>query len=135
MEKLSGGILKIVAFCFVTLAVMLTLPRLSQVIFLSLPGPSPDFDCDDGTLEMYRQFQELGIESTPIIGNLDMDGEEYMESNHVWLMVKSGDREIAYDWGTPRFDRQHYEGYTISLEYLLHAVAEDRKGSDLLASY
>lgn len=113
----------------------MTLPRLSQVIFLSLPGPSPDFDCDDGTLEMYRQFQELGIESTPIIGNLDMDGEEYMESNHVWLMVKSGDREIAYDWGTPRFDRQHYEGYTISLEYLLHAVAEDRKGSDLLASY
>ena len=119
---------------FITLAVVVTLPRLSPVIFPVLPGPSPTFDCDDGTLDMYRHFQGLGIESTPIVGNLDMDGEEYMESNHVWLLVKSGDRDIAYDWGIPRFDRQHYEGYTISLDYLMYAVAEDKKGADLLAS-
>ena len=49
-------------------------------------------------------------------------------------MVKAGDKDIAYDWGIPRFDRQHYEGYPISLEYLMHAVEEDRKGTDLLAS-
>ncbi|HUT68649.1 MAG TPA: hypothetical protein VMW86_08910 [Dehalococcoidales bacterium] len=112
----------------------MTLPRLSPVIFPALPEPSPNFDCDDGALDMYRHFQGMGIESVPIVGNLDMDGEEYMESNHVWLLVKSGDKEIAYDWGIPRFDRQHYEGYTISLDYLLYAVAEDKKGSDLLAS-
>ena len=134
MGNFSGGIFKIVAFMFITLAVVVTLPRLSPVIFPVLPGPSPTFDCDDGTLDMYRHFQGLGIESTPIVGNLDMDGEEYMESNHVWLLVKSGDRDIAYDWGIPRFDRQHYEGYTISLDYLMYAVAEDKKGADLLAS-
>ncbi len=134
MGNFSAGIFKIVAFMFITLAVMVTLPRLSPVIFPVLPGPSPTFDCDDGTLDMYRHFQGLGIESTPIVGNLDMNGEEYMESNHVWLLVKSGDRDIAYDWGIPRFDRQHYEGYTISLDYLLYAVAEDKKSADLLAS-
>ena len=121
-------------FIFITMAVVATLPRLSPVIFPALSGPSPTFDCDDGTLDMYRHFQGLGIESTPIVGNLDMDGEEYMESNHVWLLVKSGDKDIAYDWGIPRFDRQHYEGYTISLDYLMYAVAEDKKGADLLAS-
>ena len=134
MGSFSGGIFKIVAFIFINLAVTLALPRLSPVIFPSLPEPSPTFDCDDGTLDMYRHFQGLGIESTPIVGNLDTDGEEYMESNHVWLLVKSGDKDIAYDWGIPRFDRQHYEGYTISLDYLLYAVAEDQKGTDLLAS-
>jgi hypothetical protein len=99
-----------------------------------LPEASPTFDCDDATLAMYRHFQSLGIESTPIIGNLKMDGEAYMESNHVWLLVKSGDREIAYDWGTPRFDRQHYEGYKISLDFLLSAVEQDQQGSGELAS-
>jgi len=134
MGSFSGGIFKIIAFFFITLAVVATLPRLSPVIFPALSGPSPTFDCDDGTLDMYRHFQGLGIESTPIVGNLGMDGEEYMECNHVWLLVKSGDKDIAYDWGIPRFDRQHYEGYTISLDYLMYAVAEDKKGADLLAS-
>jgi hypothetical protein len=83
---------------------------------------------------MYRHFQNLGIDSTPIVGNLDMQGEEYMDCNHVWLLVSSGDRQIAYDWGIPKFDSQHYEGYTISLDYLLYAVAQDQKGADLLAS-
>ncbi len=134
MGSFSGGIFKIIAFFFITLVVVVTLPRLSPVIFPSLQEPSPAFDCDDGTLDMYRHFDSLGIESTPIVGNLDMSGEEYMECNHVWLLVKSGDNDIAYDWGIPRFDRQHYEGYTISLDYLLFAVEEDKKGADLLAS-
>jgi hypothetical protein len=83
---------------------------------------------------MYREFERMGIKSTPIIGNLNVSGEAYMECNHVWLLVKSGDKEIAYDWGTPRFDRQHYEGYTISLDYLLYAVEQDKKGDGGLAS-
>ncbi len=120
-------------FIIVALTVMMTLPRLSHVIFPTLPGPSPDFDCDDGTLDMYRHFESLGIESKPIVGNLDVAGEEYLECDHVWLLVKSGDKEIAYDWGVPRFDRQHYEGYIISLDYLKYAVAEDKKGIDLAA--
>jgi len=133
MENFSGGIFKIVTFVFITMIIILTLPRLSPVIFPALPEPSPAFDCDDGTLRMYRHFEGLGIDSIPIVGNLDMDGEEYMECNHVWLLVESGDNDIAYDWGIPRFDRQHYEGYTISLDYLKYAVAEDKQGVDLAA--
>ena len=134
MGRYSGGILKILTFVLVTVAVMATLPRLNTVIFPSLQEPSDTYDCDDGTLAMYRHFESHGIESTPIIGNLDLDGEDYMESNHVWLLVKAGDRDIAYDWGIPRFDSQHYEGYPITLDYLIYAVEEDRKGTDLLAS-
>jgi hypothetical protein len=127
MGNFRGGILKIAAFIFASLAVLLALPHLSPVVFPHVSGPSADFDCDDSALETYRYFQDLGIDATPIVGNLDMDGEDYMACNHVWLLVRSGDREIAYDWGTPRFDRQHYEGYTISLDYLLYAVAEDKQ--------
>jgi hypothetical protein len=130
----SGGILKIMAFILASLAVLLSLPHLSPVLFPPVSDPSATYDCDDATLQMYRYFQNLGIESTPIVGNLKMDGEKYMECNHVWLLVKSGDTEIAYDWGTPRFDRQHYEGYTISLEYLLYAVNEDERGGNTVAA-
>jgi hypothetical protein len=135
MGFFSGGLYKILTFVFLSLTVVLTLPRFSPVLFPPLPGPSPAYDCDDATLAMYRYFQGLGIESIPIVGNLDMENEAYEESNHVWLLVKSGDKEIAYDWGLPRFDRQHYEGYTISLDYLLYAVGEDFKtGSSALAA-
>ena len=115
-------------------AVLVTLPRLSPILYPPLPAPSAAFDCDDGTLEMYRHFQRLGVEADPIVGNLGMDGEEYMECDHVWLMVRSGDKGIAYDWGEPQFDAQHYEGYIISLDDLLYAVAEDMKDRDILAS-
>jgi hypothetical protein len=129
-----GVFLKVLAFILAGLAVLLCLPHFSPVIFPPVSEPSATFDCDDATLEMYRYFEDRGIESTPIIGNLHMDGEEYMECNHVWLLVKFGDLEIAYDWGAPRFDRQHYEGYTISLEYLLYAVGADRRGGNTMVA-
>lgn len=128
------NITKILAFIFIILVVGLAFPRLSSIAFPSLPHSSATFDCDDSALAMYQHFQSLGIESTPIIGNLKMDGEAYMQSNHVWLLVKSGDSEIAYDWGTPRFDRQHYEGYKISLDLLLSAVEQDKLAGNTLAS-
>jgi len=74
---------------------------------------------------MYRHFQRLGVEVTPILGNLSLEGEEYLECDHVWLLVKSGEKNIAYDWGEPRFDKQHYEGYLVNFDYLLFAVADD----------
>jgi hypothetical protein len=132
MVFLSSGYYKIITFIFVALTVLLTLPRLSPVLFPPVSQPSPSYDCDDATLDMYRYFHGLGIETTPIIGNLDLKNEDYDQCNHVWLLVRSGDKEIAYDWGVPRFDRQHYEGYTISLEYLLYAVNEDKTGGDSL---
>ena len=133
MAYYHRGIIKIMMFLAACTIVVTTLPRLSPVIYPSVPVPSTEFDCDDGTLSMYRYFQQMGIESTPIIGNLNSTGEEFMESDHVWLMVKSGDNTIAYDWGEPRFDSQHYEGYAVDLDALLHAVEEDRKGTEILA--
>jgi hypothetical protein len=129
-----NNITKILIVVLMILVVALSFPRLSAIAWPDIPPASPTFDCDDATLAMYRYFEALGIESTPVIGNLKMDGEDYMESNHVWLLVKLGDREIAYDWGTPRFDRQHHEGYRISLDFLLSAVAQDKQASGELAS-
>ncbi len=129
MKTYYGGLLKIVTFVFIALTVALTMPRFSPVLFPALSEPAPLYDCDDATLAMYRHFRDLGIESTPIVGNLEIENEDYEQSNHVWLLVKSGAQAIAYDWGMPRFDRQHYEGYTISLDYLLYAVDEDKSGN------
>ena len=126
-----NGIIKIVMFLAACTIVLSVLPRTSQVFYPTLPEPSDEFDCDDSTLQMYRHFKQLGIESTPIIGNLDLSGEEFMESDHIWLMVKAGDNVIAYDWGEPRFDRQHYEGYPVELDMLLYAVEEDNKAIDI----
>jgi len=127
MRYYASGLPKIIIFFIVAFLVTITLPRFSPIIFPAMAAPSLTYDCDDGTLSMYRHFQRLGIEATPIVGNLELTGEEYKESNHVWLLVASGDNSIAYDWGQPRFDKQHYEGYTVSLEYLMYAVAEDMK--------
>ena len=125
VSTIASGILKIVIFISVVFSIITALPRLSPVLYPDVPEPGPTFDCDDGTLYMYRYFQSLGIESTPILGNLYAEGEDFLECNHVWLLVESGGKNIAYDWGEPRFDKQHYEGYVINLEYLLYAVADD----------
>jgi len=128
------GFLKIMVFLAACLFVVTALPRLSPILYPPLPSASDDIDCDDVTLYMYRHFQEMGIDTVPVIGNLAMNGEEYAESDHVWLIVRNGDKSIAYDWGEPRFDRQHYEGYSIDLDTLLHAVAEDGKDIGILSS-
>jgi hypothetical protein len=124
---------KILGACIIIIA-GLVFPRLSSLLLLPLPHASAAYDCDDATLATYRYFQSLGIRATPIIGNLKTDGETYMESNHVWLLVDYGGREIAYDWGTPRFDRQHYEGYAVGLDFLLSAVAQDQQHSGMISS-
>jgi hypothetical protein len=121
-----------VVLCIVlSSGILLGLSRLNPVAFPDVGGPNASYDCDDETLDMYRHFSSLGIETLPVVGNLGISGEDFTESDHVWLMVKSGDKLIAYDWGTPCFDRQHYEGYRISLDYLLYAVDQDKKDTDL----
>ena len=133
MGEHRASLFKLGIFTMVAVVCVL-LPRIGQVVFPMLPLPSAAFDCDDDTLMMYRHFRHLGIESVPMVGNLEMDGEAFEESDHVWLMVKAGPTNIAYDWGVPRFDPQHYEGYPISLDYLLNAVAEDGPPGEYLAA-
>ena len=125
MRYFAGGLFKVSVFIVAALSITLMLLRLSPVLFPDVPEPSPTFDCDDSPLFMYQYYQRLGVEVTPIVGNLDMAGEEYMECNHVWLLVKSGGKNIAYDWGEPQFDKQYYEGYAVDLDYLLFAIADD----------
>jgi hypothetical protein len=119
-------LIKITGICIILVA-GLAFPRITAMFLLPLPHASAVYDCDDAALATYRYFQSLGIKTTPIIGNLKTTGETYAESNHVWLLVNLGSREIAYDWGTPRFDRQHYEGYTVSPDFLENAAAQDRE--------
>jgi hypothetical protein len=127
--KLAAGIF---AFFTITAGAILGLLQLNPVLFPDVGEPTATYDCDDETLAMYRHFEELGIASTLVVGNLDMTGEAYTQSNHVWLLVGSGKNKIAYDWGIPRFDSQYHEGYTISLDYLLYVVQQDEKSPDLL---
>ena len=127
--KLAVGTLAFVTF---TGGVALGLLQLNPVLFPDVSQPSPTYDCDDAALAMYQLFKQLGLEATPVVGNLEMNGETYLQSNHVWLLVGSGENKIAFDWGTPRLDRQHYEGYTISLDYLLYVVQQDLKSPNLL---
>jgi hypothetical protein len=126
------GLLQIALFVVISLAAFLGLPRFSPVLFPAVGEPSETYDCDDETLDMYRQFTSRGLEAIPVVGNLEMTGEKFTQSNHVWLLVRSGEKLIAYDWGTPRFDTQHYEGYKITLDYLLYAVQQDHKDPALL---
>jgi hypothetical protein len=133
MTYFNRGVRKIMIFIGLCLLIVVTLPRFSPLLFPPLPVPTADFDCDDGTLAMYEHFRSLGADARPFIGNLNMKGEEFMEADHVWLMVSAGDKCIAYDWGRPRFDSQHYEGYAITVDELLYAVAKDIENQELPA--
>jgi hypothetical protein len=117
---------------FMALAVLLGLPQLNAFSLPLVSAPSANYDCDDETLDMYRYFTSLGLTCIPVVGNLDISGESYSQSNHVWLVVKSGGKFTAYDWGQPRYDKQHYEGYKITYDYLLYAVRQDQKDPALL---
>jgi hypothetical protein len=122
---MAWGMVKIAGFLLLVCCVMLMLPCLNTSIFPDVPEPTESYDCDDGTLCMYNHFRSLGVAATPVLGNLDTTGEGIYDCDHVWLMIETGGYKIAYDWGLPCFDRQHYEGYTVDLDYLRYAVAAD----------
>lgn len=117
--RFAGGL-----FLFL-LVVFALLPVLTKTLLFRLPDPSAVYDCDDGVLAMLDRLDALGIEATPVVGDLGKTGEEYRELTHVWLIAEIAGVRIALDWGTPWFDRQHYEGYPITRAKLLEYVAGD----------
>jgi hypothetical protein len=127
-----GRITTITAVVLMAIGSLLGMLQLNPVLFPHVGKPTATYDCDDETLDMYLHFEGLGLKCTPVVGNLETTGENYSHCNHVWLMVTMGNRQIAYDWGTPRFDKQHYEGYKISYDYLLYVVEQDKKNPNLL---
>jgi hypothetical protein len=131
-NNFAVGFTKITAIVLIILSSIVGLLRVNPVLFPHVEKPSDTYDCDDDTLDMYRQFQTYGIKCVPVAGNLEMSGENFTQCDHVWLLVTLLDHQIAYDWGTPRFDKQHYEGYKINSDYLLYVVQQDKKDSDLM---
>lgn len=87
---------------------------------------STTFDCDDATLAMVKICEQNGWDYIIIAGNLQMENETFSECNHFWIWVNFGGVDIPYDWGYPAIDEQHYYGYDVGMEGLLHAVAADK---------
>ncbi|MBI4303363.1 MAG: hypothetical protein HY665_03390 [Chloroflexi bacterium] len=111
----------------ISLLLTLISPALLRYAFFRMPSPSADFDCDDSSLLMYQRLEKLGITAVPILGNLKTTGEKYWESDHIWLLVSFSGFSIALDWGSIYFDKQHYEGYSVSYDQLVSFVQQDRQ--------
>lgn len=109
-------------------------PLVNGAFHPDVPEYSAAFDCDDSTLYMYQHFMNLGYESIPVIGNLTTTGESITEVNHAWLMVNINGHYLAYDWGNPQYDKQHYEYYPINHYDLESLVESDLQPSETVNS-
>ena len=117
--------LRLMLFAIGVFSIVLS-PLMIQMLYFDMPRPSSEFDCDDGTLLMMERLKAIGISSTPILGSLKKNGESYLESDHIWLLVNIAGLRIAFDWGKPHFDAQHYEGFAVTHQQLLAFVQQDR---------
>lgn len=115
----SGGSLLPILLIFVLLLAPI------KTLGFGLPRLSAGYDCDDDALAMLDRLTTLGIQAVPMVGNLDMTGEAYLELNHVWIVAEIAGIRLAFDLGAPRLDWQHYEGYPITRAKLLEFVAND----------
>jgi hypothetical protein len=109
MVLFNHGVMKVAFFVFLTVAITLVLLRTNPILFPPVQGASETFDCDDSALAMYEHFQSYGIQSWPIIGNLEAEDEAFADSNHVWLLVDFG-LKSSLRLGMPPAGQQHYEG-------------------------
>lgn len=95
-------------------------------LFLQIPSPSDAFDCDDAALKTIDKFAAIGLKVFPVVGNLAITGEKYSGIDHAWAVIELPfNRVMAFDWGRPEFDKQHYEYYPITRERLLAYVIQD----------
>ena len=120
-----------ITVCFSFIPVFLS-PVIVKELFFGMPPPSADFDCDDDVTLMYRKLTRFGIDSTPFLGKLSVTGEEYWQSDHVWLLVKIGPWEIPFDWGGIAFGKQYFEGWAITPDKLQEFVEQDYRLRDSL---
>lgn len=58
-------------------------------------GPN-EFDCNDMAVDMWNMLLTNGITSVIVIGNRDMVGETFEESDHAWLYALNGDGQVIY---------------------------------------
>ncbi len=109
----------------IVLFIFALIPVFTKTLVFKLPALSDSYDCDDGALAMLDRFTELGIRAIPIVGNIHQTGEDYLESDHVWILAEIAGIWIAFDRGMPWFDPQRYEGYPVTRGKLLEFVAQD----------
>ncbi len=84
---------------------------------------SGENDCNDMVVELWQILSNRGITSLIAVGNLDKSNESFLECNHAWLMVYSGEGAAAaidtasadiYLWeqvlSNPQY-KQYWEGF------------------------
>jgi len=52
-------------------------------------------DCNDMVIELWQNLKENGILSLITVGNLEKSNESFIECNHAWLLVYSGEGSAA----------------------------------------
>lgn len=85
-------------------------------------------DCKNAAVYMHTYFDRQGYEVYLVVGNLERDNETLVECNHTWVMVLLHEPYwVAYDWGNPCFDEQHYFGYKVPIESLLTIIEKEAR--------
>lgn len=97
-----------------------------------IPGKK---DCNDMAVDLWQELNDKGIKSIIVVGNIGKSYETFVECNHAWLMVYSGEGSAAaidlactkvYTWEDVRSNsqiRQYWEGFVYE------------KPTDLLADF
>ncbi len=118
--------MKLLILAVFVLAVCL-FPVFTKHMVFRLPSQSALYDCDDAVLATLTKLDALGVSAFPVVGNLGETGEARSEIDHAWVIAEIAGMQIAFDWGEPWLDRQHYEGYPITRGQLLEYVEFDLK--------
>lgn len=81
-------------------------------------------DCNDMAIEVWERLSSRGIVTLIVVGNLEISHEAFVDCNHAWLMVYSGEGSAAalettrgkiYTWeDTQTYPnlKQYWEGFT-----------------------
>ncbi len=123
--KQSKNLLFLLIGLFVISILCIIIGSIPQIMKIS--SSSPEYDCDDATLQAYNFFTQIGIKTQPVAGDLKRASVSLSDIDHVWLIAELGPIKLAFDWGRPCFDRSHYKGYEISVQRLEEWVIEDRR--------
>ena len=130
MSVKSGWIIKRLGIIFfIALTLALFTPLFTSRVIFHMPDYSPEFDCDDAATLMIQRFDDFGILATPVLGNLKMQGEAWLETDHVWVLADIAGMKIAFDRGVCCLDGQHYEGYLLTRSQLRYFVEQDFAGA------
>ena len=126
--RVGSSLILLFSLCFVGWFYLINLPEalIHSPNVPNMPAASDNFDCDDSALFMYEYFTSKGYECTIVAGNLEIENETFFECKHIWVVVTPPDkRNLAYDWGVPRFDKQHYHGFELTPTQLKEVVLSD----------